>query len=187
VGISGNDIPGQPFDYDLNLKTKGTNPNYRSPKSDQGPHMSGGKKLAMLGLALFGLLCFGLGVSVGSPAAQEPVNMAPSMPVVASPAPQTVTVDRPVPTYPASCTMAFDTLSKLYPDLEIVIDSSQKQITINNQAYVAITSKDTAAITKATSDQYELKRSVSHSTLQLQDMLTRLQAQLDQCKVDLGR
>lgn len=185
--FSDNDIPGQPFDYDLPTRTDGINPKYRTPKSDNNQSMPGKTKVIMLGLALFGALCFGLGVSVGSSGDQEAVSVAPSTPISVPIPVETVTVDRPVPTYPASCTMAFDTIKKLYPDLEIVIDSSQKQIMINNQAYVAIVGKNTAAITQATSDQYDLKRSVSHSTLQLQEMLTLLQTQLDQCKVDLGR
>ncbi len=184
--ITGNDIPGQPFDYDLNVTTRNVNPKYRSPKSSP-PKKSISTPSQWVLLLVFGAVCFFAGVGMASSGGQQPASVAPSASVAVPMPVETVTVTQSVPTQPASCTMALATIAEMYPGLEVVIDSSKRQITINNQAYVALVAKDTAKISKATSDQYDLNRSVSSATLQLQEALALLQVQLDQCKADLGR
>ena len=186
--IEGNNIPGEPFDYDLNVKTEGVHPKYRNMHRAPIPQMKGGtggwKAFAIL---FFGALCFGLGVSVGDDAPQEPVTVAASPPSVVTAPPRIVTTTITVPTTPLSCMLAFEQLVAMQGDLEIVIDSSQTQVKINNQAYVAIVGQRVDEITKATQAQYDLKRATSHATLQLQEKLVTLKQSLDSCKADLGR
>lgn len=186
--IKGNKIPGDPFDYDVRIKTDGVHPNYKRPRSTPVPHVKGGSGgWKAFFLLAFGAVCFGVGVSVGGDDTKEPVSVAASPSSVAIPAPVTVTETVAVPTVPASCMLAFEQLTAMQGDLEIVIDSSTTQVKINNQAYVAIVAKKVEDITKATQAQYDLKRATSHATLQLQEKLVGLKQALDSCKADLGR
>lgn len=186
--IKDNNIPGGPFDYDLNVKTEGVSPKYRYMNRRQSPRVKGGTGAwkAFFFLA-FGALCFSCGLALGGNDTEESASGAASPPSVATPAPIIVTESVAVPTVPASCTLAFEQLTAMQDDLEIVIDSSTTQVTINNQAYVAIVAKKVEDITKATQAQYELKRATSHATLQLQEQLATLKQSLDSCKTDLGR
>lgn len=185
--IKGNDLPGEPFDYDLNIKTEGVHPKYRYMNRRPIPQVKGGAGgWTAFAILFFGALCFGLGVSVGDDGPQEPVTVAASPSSVAAP-PRIVTETVTVPTTPASCMLAFEQLVAMQGDLEIVIDSSQTQVKINNQAYVAIVGQRVDEITKATQAQYDLKRATSHATLQLQEKLVTLKQSLDSCKIDLGR
>lgn len=187
MDLSDNDMPGRPFDYDLHVDSRHAHPKYKMPISNNlqpKPRMNG---WVAFGLLLLAAVCFGCGVTVGH-GTSEQAPSAVVKPSTVAPAP-TVTVVQTVPvaSYPASCTMAYETISKMYPDLEVVIDASGKQIVIGNKAYVAIVGKNTSEITKAMADQYDLNRSTSHSTRQLQDTLVELTNQLNQCKIDLGR
>jgi hypothetical protein len=189
VIIKDNDIPGDPFDYDLKVKTEGVHPNYQRYRyMNRTPRVKGGTG-AWKGFFFlaFGALCFSGGLAVGGDDTERPVTVAVSPPSVATPSPTIVTETVAVPTVPASCMLAFERLTAMQGDLEIVIDSSTTQVTINNQAYVAIVAKKVEDITKATQAQYDLKRATSHATLQLQEQLVTLKQSLDSCKTDLGR
>jgi len=187
VIIKDNDIPGDPFDYDLPVMTGGVHPKYKYMHR-RPPQVKGGTGAwkAFL-LIAFGVLCFGVGVSVGSDDTKESVTVAASPSSVATVPTPTVIETVAVPTVPASCMLAFEQLAAMQGDLEIVIDSSQTQVVINNQAYVAIVAKKVEDITKATQAQYDLKRQTSHATLQLQEKLMGLKQALDSCKTDLDR
>lgn len=185
--IKDNDIPGEPFDYDLNVMTEGANLKFKNMNRTP-PQVKGGTGAwKAFFLLAFGVVCFSCGLALGGNDTEEAVTVAASPSSVATTPTPTVTETITVPTMPASCMLAFERLVAMQGDLEIVIDSSQTQVTINNQAYVAIVAKRTEDITKATQAQYDLKRATSHATLQLQVKLVELKKSLDSCRTDLGR
>ncbi len=185
--IKDNDIPGEPFDYDLNVMTEGANLKYKHTRSVPPSIKGGTGAWKAFFLLAFGAICFSGGLAVGGNDTEEPASVAASPSSVAITPTPTVTQTITVATVPASCMLAFERLTAMQGDLEIVIDSSQTQVMINNQAYVAIVAKKTDDITKATQAQYDLKRATSHATLQLQEKLVGLKQSLDSCKADLGR
>ncbi len=180
-------MPGQPFDYGLRVNSRHASPQYKTVRSTVPEPKSTVKGWVAFVILLFGFICFGCGVAIGHGSDKQAPTVVVQPSTVAPQPAKTVVQTVPVATYPASCMLAIDTISKMYPDLEVVIDASGKQVMIGNKAYVAIVGKNSSDISKAMTDQYDLNRSTSHSTLQLQDQLAQLNIQLNQCKTDLGR
>ena len=189
--IEGNDLPGEDFDYDFKVKLNGVNPAYTSTYIKPKPTFIATKpvlkKWQAIVILLFGVICFGMGVGFGRGAPQESVSETSRVVTTVTPSPVIVTKTQAVPSVPGSCMLAFEKLTAMQGDLEIIIDSSKTQIQIGNKAYVAIVARKVEEITKTTGEQYELNRSTSSASLQLQIELMDLQNLLTQCKVDLGR
>jgi folate-dependent phosphoribosylglycinamide formyltransferase PurN len=68
-----------------------------------------------------------------------------------------------------------------------IIDASGTQVNISNDAYIAIASKDTAAINKAQAQQYDLRRQTSTASAELQEHNRELTKLIEQCNIDLHR